>query len=71
MNIARIKELKESTPFRPFLIRTADGKTWRVPHEDFIWIPYATTVFVASDDGVSILDTSLIASVDIEVVVPT
>jgi hypothetical protein len=33
---ARIREFLHATPFRPFIIRMADGTTYRVDHPDFV-----------------------------------
>jgi len=32
----RIRELLRATPFKPFVIRTADGKEFKVEHPDFV-----------------------------------
>ncbi|HEY5895725.1 MAG TPA: hypothetical protein VIT91_21100 [Chthoniobacterales bacterium] len=33
---ARIRALLRATPFRPFIIRTADGREFRIDHPDFV-----------------------------------
>jgi hypothetical protein len=33
---ARIRELLRMIPFRPFIIRMADGREYRVEHPDFV-----------------------------------
>jgi hypothetical protein len=33
---ARIRELLQATPFRPFIIRLADGREYRIDHPDFV-----------------------------------
>jgi hypothetical protein len=33
---ARIRQLLHATPFRPFIIRMADGTVHRVDHPDFV-----------------------------------
>jgi hypothetical protein len=33
---ARIRELLDAPPFRPFVIRMADGRAYRVEHPDFV-----------------------------------
>jgi hypothetical protein len=33
---ARIRELLHANPFMPFVIRTADGRDYRIDHPDFI-----------------------------------
>jgi len=32
----RIRELLNTTPFQPFIIRMADGKEYRINHPDFV-----------------------------------
>jgi hypothetical protein len=32
----RIRNLLRATPFRPFTIRMADGKEYRIDHPDFV-----------------------------------
>ena len=34
MNIGAIKEIRDATPFKPFIIRTADGQGFEVPDHD-------------------------------------
>jgi len=36
---ARIRELLHAVPFRPFVIRMADGQEFRVEHPDFVLAP--------------------------------
>jgi hypothetical protein len=33
---ARIRELLHIVPFRPFIIRMADGREYRIDHPDFV-----------------------------------
>jgi hypothetical protein len=33
---ARIRELLQASPFRPFVIRMADGREYRIDHPDFV-----------------------------------
>ena len=32
----KIRELLHAAPFRPFVIRTADGREYRIEHPDFV-----------------------------------
>ena len=34
MNIDAIKKVRDATPFKPFVIRTADGNAVEVPNQD-------------------------------------
>lgn len=36
---ARIRELLRASPFRPFVIRVADGREYRIEHPDFVLAP--------------------------------
>jgi hypothetical protein len=33
---ARIRELLHASPFQPFIIRTADGRDYRIDHPDYV-----------------------------------
>jgi hypothetical protein len=33
---ARIRELLQASPFRPFVFRMADGREYRIDHPDFV-----------------------------------
>jgi hypothetical protein len=48
----RIRELLHATPFRPFIIRMADGKEYRVNHPDFVAAGSDTpNIYVEEPDG--------------------
>lgn len=36
MTIQQMQEAHQSRPFRPFTIHTADGRSYPVPHPDFL-----------------------------------
>ena len=54
-------------PFRPFTIRMADGRTFDVPHPDFVaQSPSGRTVIVfQKDDSYSLLDMLLMTELDV------
>lgn len=55
MNLEDIRR-RLSDGFRPFVIRTADGREFPVPHKEFIFLT-ARSVIVADREGyVDILD---------------
>jgi hypothetical protein len=63
---ARIRELLHATPFKPFIIRMADGREYRVDHPDFVLaasdVPH---VIVEEPDGrIHCLSVLLITSVE-------
>ena len=63
MNVAQLRNLKEAVPFRPFELRTVDGRVFRVPAADSIWLPNAaTTCVIGSDSAVVLLDTAHITA---------
>jgi hypothetical protein len=52
MNIERIKELLQAQPFRPFRLRTADGKAIPVLHQEIVFLePKADVVIVTKEKG--------------------
>jgi hypothetical protein len=63
----QIRNAHRAAPFRPFVLRMADGRTFPVPHPDFLLLaPDRRTVVVAEIDGsVHILDASLMTEIDI------
>ncbi len=67
MELAQIKDLMKSQPFRPFVLRLVDGREFDVPHPEFIFIPpnMRHTVLVANrqTEAVTIVDSVMIASV--------
>ena len=55
-----------ATPFRPFTIRMADGRSFHVPHPEFLVMsPGGRTVFIFRDDEeFSILDLLLMTEIE-------
>ena len=52
MTVQAIKALLEKTPFAPFNLITASGKSYRVKHPDFItFSPSGRTCNVYASDG--------------------
>jgi hypothetical protein len=64
---ARIRELLHAIPFHPFVIRTADGREYRIQHPDFV-LAAATEVpqitIEESDGSQHYLSPLLITSVE-------
>jgi hypothetical protein len=67
MTLEQVRAAHRATPFRPFTIRMADGKTFRVPHPEFLSLaPGGRTVLVADDDGsVNSLDLLLMTEIEV------
>lgn len=67
MELAQIRDTLQNRPFRPFLLRLADGREYTVPHPGFLYIPpnMRHTVIVANTatGAASILDAIMIASI--------
>jgi hypothetical protein len=61
MNLADIKK-RLNTGFRPFTIRTSDGREFPVPHREFIMITKRSVVVADAKGFVDILDPLHISS---------
>jgi hypothetical protein len=57
MTAEHLRDVRDANPFRPFVITTADGRTHRVIHRDYLSIYPAgrTVIDYRSDKGFSIL----------------
>jgi hypothetical protein len=64
MTIEQLRKAHQARPFKPFVLRTADGREYRVPHPEVLLItPSGRTVIVAdTDDTVELIDLLLVAS---------
>ena len=52
MSIAELRAINQHHPFRPFLIRTAEGGMVEIPHPDFLLIPpVGDTIFAIHPGG--------------------
>jgi hypothetical protein len=52
MTTVSFREMLKAQPFRPFLVKTADGDTFRVDHPDYALInPPETEVIIFDRDG--------------------
>ena len=65
MTIEAIREIRDATPFRPFIVRTADGSGFEVPNQDSLLFAEGgqTLIVVTADQKFHILATQLVASV--------
>ena len=64
MDIAGIRETLHRTPFVPFSLKLADGRSLPVPHPDFVAIGPRSIVVVAEDNTWSIVEPLLVVSLD-------
>jgi hypothetical protein len=62
MSTSSIRRLVDATPFRPFAIRLADGRSIPVHHREFIMISPADLDFVVyqPDGGIDVVATNLV-----------
>jgi hypothetical protein len=65
MTVDPIREARDTTPFKPFTVRTADGSAFEVPNHDCLLIAEQgrTIIVVTEDQKFHILATDLIASI--------
>ncbi len=64
MTIEQIRKAHQARPFKPFTIRTGDGREYRVRHPEFLLVPpSARTIAVADTEGtVELIDLLLVTS---------
>jgi hypothetical protein len=65
MTINAIKEVRDATPFKPFIIRTADGTAFEVGNHDCLLVAEQgdTIIVVTPDQKFHILATDLVANI--------
>jgi hypothetical protein len=49
--LRKIQELMQATPYVPFVIHTADGKSYEIPHPDFVSVHIKLGQAIVSWDG--------------------
>ena len=62
MNVEKIRK-RMSGGFRPFVLRTSDGREYRIPHPEFIALSKYEVVVVDANGDIDILDPFHIASI--------
>ncbi|MDB6040362.1 MAG: hypothetical protein JWM99_4203 [Verrucomicrobiales bacterium] len=66
MKLAEIKEVLHAQPFEPFVIHVADGKTFRIEHQEFAALhPGGRQLVIFTKDGSFILNTTLITTIQV------
>ncbi len=71
MRFQQLDRVREGRPFRPFTLQMADGRSFHVPHPEFLSrSPSGRTIIVygSGEDDFSILD--LLLPTEIEVLPP-
>ncbi len=65
MNISIVQDALRTEPFRPFVIRVADGRAFSVPHPDFVAASPRQVVLISPEnEALSVLDPLTIVSLD-------
>ncbi|HQU42700.1 MAG: hypothetical protein B7Z73_02085 [Planctomycetia bacterium 21-64-5] len=67
MTIEQLESIHQATPFKPFTIHLADGRSLRVPHRDFLSrTPGGRTWFVFhGDEAFSVVDLLLVTELEV------
>lgn len=68
MTIEQLRNLYNAQPFRPFVIRLADGRAVPVSHREFIMsVPSGRTIIVAQpDDTVNMIDLLRVTDLELQ-----
>jgi hypothetical protein len=66
MTVQQIRAALRAVPFRPFHIHMADGRSFHIPHPDFLLLtPTGRTAFACQeDDEFSIVDLLLMTEIE-------
>lgn len=67
MKQERIIEMLHGEPFKPFEIRTSDGRVYEVDHPDFVARSRdgRTITYYTSDDRMVVIDTAQIVALEV------
>ncbi len=67
MRIDDLKKVYQARPFKPFIIRVADGREYKVIHPEFLAFSSSGRSLVVStpEDVFEIIDTMMIASLHV------
>jgi hypothetical protein len=69
MRIEQLRNTIRASPFRPFTVHVADGRTFHVPHPDFVvQSPAGRTVILfdsAENESFSIVDLLLVTELEV------
>ncbi|MFO0930698.1 MAG: hypothetical protein U0736_27325 [Gemmataceae bacterium] len=68
MTVEQLRAVREANPFHPFTIHLADGRSFKVPHRDYLSMsPGGRTVIVyQGDEAFRILDQLLVTELAVE-----
>jgi hypothetical protein len=67
MTTEQFQAVLKAQPFRPFVIRTADGREYRVDHPELAWrTPSGRTIVISTGgDDIVILDPLLVTALEL------
>jgi hypothetical protein len=67
MTIERVRAFHRAVPFQPFTIRVADGRSFHVPHPEFMSMsPSGRTIHVEyGNDEFSVIDLLLVTEIQV------
>lgn len=68
MTLDQLRSLRDASPFRPFTIHLAGGRSLRIPHRDFVSVsPGGRTLIVyQADEAFSVVDLLLVVELAVE-----
>ena len=68
MTTEHLRAAREANPFRPFTIHLADGRSWRIPHRDYLSMTLGgrTVIVYHQGEAFSIVDLLLVTELQIE-----
>lgn len=69
MHIDELRKAQRSEPFKQFVLNLADGRKFKIPHQEFLALPpegrRSAIVFLPGDQGFEVIDPTLVASLSI------
>jgi len=72
MTKEHLRSVRDATPFVPFTIRLADGRSFLIQHRDYLSLPPAehggriAVVYNATGNGFSLVDSLLVTEVTVD-----
>lgn len=68
MTADQLRSTRDANPFRPFTMRLADGRYFRITHRDYLSMSPGGRIVIVydADDSFSILDILLVTELTVE-----
>ncbi len=62
----QVREAIKAHPFRPFVVRLVDGRSYHVPHPDFAMLSPAgrELLFIGDDEGIHQIDVLMVVEIE-------